>query len=69
MEIDAIELAAMRRELSELSTRVRVLETRVESIEPLTQRGTGTPPAAPAPSASPLLDAVGDAFDALGFKG
>lgn len=61
-------LAAVRRELTELQTAVSVLQTRLDQIEPATIRGTGAPSASGCEHApNPILDAVGDALDALGF--
>ena len=64
MDTDSNELAAKRRERTELQTAVSVLQTRLEQIEPATLRGT-PPPAAPP---NPLIDGVVDALDALGFS-
>lgn len=50
----------LARELEEMRTRVKLIEARLDSIEPEPTTLPGG-----SPSVSPLLDTVGDAIDAL----
>ena len=59
-------------ELADLRRRVERLERRLfgaDDVEPPTMPGVGAAPGASEYSESPMLDALGDAFDALGFGG
>jgi hypothetical protein len=59
---------ALRRELDDLRSRVRRLETRLNDLEPETMPGVGreVPPSS-VPGSGGLLDAIGEGLGALGF--
>ncbi len=61
------EAAELREALGSLADRVRRLERRIDSLEPETMPGPGTP--APAAGSTRMLDAIGDLFEAFGSNG